>query len=706
MSTAFSLYPATPANVPAATTAASPAFKKEVRKVMFAIVLFFIVYAILVVLSVLLAVGCVYAGFAVITNSGHLLGIITGAGIISIGVMVCIFLIKFIFAVKKYDDSNTIQITAAEQPELFAFIRQLTVDTQTNFPKKIVVAPEVNAAVYYNDSFWSMLFPVKKNLNIGLGLVNALTISEFKAVMAHEFGHFSQRSMKLGSFVYNVNKVIYNMLFENRSFANALQSWSSIHGIIYIFAWITSKIVTAIQFILRGMYGFINKSYMGLSREMEFHADAVASSVSGHQSLITALRKLEITDLCYQSAITKANQYLKENKRLHNFYECHQQVMRSYAQEQGLPLQNDAPLAEENFFSKFQLSKINVKDQWASHPSRLERKEKLEEFPVPAENNTQSAWLLFKEAPLLQQQVTQKMYAHLPAEQQNEVVSVEQFKEAYQTQVEKFTLPAAYNGFYDDRQMPALPLEELSKTPHTVALTKESFNSLFNDAQLALVKSAAGYQQDVDILKAIINKQLITKSFDYGGIKMKTKEAGALSVKLEQEVTTHQQQLQHHEEKIFSFFYQLAGKKSGVLADDLLKQYHTHFANRKKVETFLAIAGRVGDALAPLQTGQSIPIEQAENIADELKNETITIKQYVKEWLGMGVYDENTILKKEVEAFVTSEYQYFSRPRFFDNEINSLHDVLSGSLQEIGAWQFINFKKILNTQWALVEELE
>jgi Zn-dependent protease with chaperone function len=46
------------------------------------------------------------------------------------------------------------------------------------------------------------------------------------------------------------------------------------------------------------MYGVINKNYMSLSREMEFHADAVAASVSGSENLITALKKLEISDAC------------------------------------------------------------------------------------------------------------------------------------------------------------------------------------------------------------------------------------------------------------------------------------------------------------------------------------------------------------------------------------------------------------------------
>jgi len=134
------LYPVNPSNVAESITQPSPAFRSEVKKVMTSILLFFIVYILLMVLAVALTVFCVYIGIAVISNVGHWLGIVAGVGIISIGIMVFIFLVKFIFSVKKFDESSSIEISEKDQPQLFAFIRQLTIDTQTQFPKKIIVS--------------------------------------------------------------------------------------------------------------------------------------------------------------------------------------------------------------------------------------------------------------------------------------------------------------------------------------------------------------------------------------------------------------------------------------------------------------------------------------------------------------------------------------------------------------------------------------
>lgn len=266
------LYPISPSNVDNRKLLPSLPFKKQVSKVIVSIILFFVVYVLLLLAATVLAVSCFYFGITIIIAVPKFLTLVLGFGLIAVGISLLFFLIKFIFSVSKNENAARALVTEEEQPDLFAFIRKVTEETKTPFPKKIYLSDAVNASVFYNSSFWSMILPVKKNLEIGLGLVNSINISEFKAVMAHEFGHFSQRSMKLGSFTYNVNRVIYNMLYENTSYTKFLQTWGSLHGLLSLFAGITAKVAQGIQWILKQMYQVINKNYLGLSREMEFHA--------------------------------------------------------------------------------------------------------------------------------------------------------------------------------------------------------------------------------------------------------------------------------------------------------------------------------------------------------------------------------------------------------------------------------------------------
>ena len=90
-------YPANPVNVPDSVTEPKISFKKEVTRVMGNILLFFIVYIILFLLSIGLIIACFYGGFAIIVAVPRLVTILAGLGLIGLGVMVFVFLIKFLF---------------------------------------------------------------------------------------------------------------------------------------------------------------------------------------------------------------------------------------------------------------------------------------------------------------------------------------------------------------------------------------------------------------------------------------------------------------------------------------------------------------------------------------------------------------------------------------------------------------------------------
>ena len=62
----------------------------------------------------------------------------------------------------------------------------------------------------------SLFIPPRKDLLIGLGLVNVVDLVEFKAVLAHEFGHFAQRSTALGRYLYVANQVMRDVIYGRK----------------------------------------------------------------------------------------------------------------------------------------------------------------------------------------------------------------------------------------------------------------------------------------------------------------------------------------------------------------------------------------------------------------------------------------------------------------------------------------------------------
>jgi hypothetical protein len=103
-------------------------------------------------------------------------------------------------------------------------------------------------------SFWEYVFCLfKKNLHIGLGLVNSITKDELRAIFGPtNLDIFSQRTMKVGSYVYNVNQIIYNMLYDNDSYQEGANEWASASGyFLYICNHCYEKSIRPIQWILK-----------------------------------------------------------------------------------------------------------------------------------------------------------------------------------------------------------------------------------------------------------------------------------------------------------------------------------------------------------------------------------------------------------------------------------------------------------------------
>src|SRR5207248_7142342 len=123
----------------------------------------------------------------------------------------CLFLVKGLFKGHAVERSNHVPLEEEDHPELFAFVRRVYQDVGAPAPRRVVVSPEVNAALVYDTSLFNLVVPPQKELLVGLGLVNVVNLAEFKAVLAHEFGHFSQRSVGLGSYLYVANQVMHDV---------------------------------------------------------------------------------------------------------------------------------------------------------------------------------------------------------------------------------------------------------------------------------------------------------------------------------------------------------------------------------------------------------------------------------------------------------------------------------------------------------------
>jgi len=685
---------ATSANaLPQAISAVSPEFKKAATRSVIAIIGFIVVYFSLIALALgIVALSC-WGGLSIIMLRPSFYTLLIGAGLMGAGVMIFIFLIKFLFATNKEDDSDSVEITAADQPELVQAIYELAEAIGTPKPKKIFLSPDVNACVFYNSSFWSMFFPVRKNLKIGLGLVNALNVSELKAVIAHEFGHFSQRSMKVGSWVYSVNKIIYNMLFNNTGYANSLQSMANVHGIFSFFAMITARVVQGIQWVLHQVFRMVNKTYMSLSRQMEFHADLIAASVCGSNNIINSLLRIEYAQLCFNSTMEMCNKAWKDKAVVNNFYNDHGIMLKKIAQLNNISLVDGLPVLEDR--KAVHTNRINYKDQWASHPTTPERKAYLDQFELASEVNTASAWSLFTNAEELKATMTQHFYNAISKEEIKSELDEKEFEQIAEKHFKDNSLPGLFKEFYNDRQVATFDAEAVALQPFTLV----SFDQVLSEDAAVLPRKVQMLQQDIAVLKGIINKEIQTDSFDFDGQKYPRKKAAEILAILESELEKDEKELQQLDATLFRYFYAIAPFTE---AEALKVSWKDYFSNMNRGDQFLNNANRIVQLLAPVFQGQQLQIEHINAMSQDLKqNQEPGFKKELQYWHNQGAFNDDAALKETLEKFIASDYQYFSGNSFFDTELIALNHLVHGGWELINSCLFKQFKSITETQAAI-----
>jgi len=182
-------------------------------------------------------------------------------------------------------------ITRASEPALFTFIEQICVSMSAPMPTRVVLDLRANASA----SLRRGLFSFASNdlvLTIGLPLVAALSTQQFAGVLAHEFGHFTQRrAMRLSYLVMGLAHWFGRVIYERDELDCALIAAS--HGARQgTLLSVVNLSVYLIRGLLRALMLVGQAVGCTLSRQMEFHADRYETAVAGSDAFVTTHRRL------------------------------------------------------------------------------------------------------------------------------------------------------------------------------------------------------------------------------------------------------------------------------------------------------------------------------------------------------------------------------------------------------------------------------
>ena len=633
-----------------------------------AVFLFCLLYFLLLAVAIGLSVGGLYGGLTLLSLNASVLTVMAGAGLIVGGVLFFAFFIKCMVAVNRSPHPYGIEVTAEEQPRLYEFIKQLANDTHAPRPRKVFLVPGVDVAIGYHSRFWNLFWPVRKHLKIGLGLVNVLSVGEFKAMLAHEFGYFSRRDMTLGSYLYTVNRILYQLVYDDDRQDQYLDKRVAAGGIFAPLAIVIRGMVTGVRLLLRGAYALVNKQYLGLSREIEFHADGVATRVAGHKAMISALRKADLGARADEQCTDSLNQLAKLGKKTEDRYANQRTMLMRLASRYELAIEHGLPRMLDGEWAENPLkSRITIKDQWASHLSRREREQHILTLPVAVEHYSHPAWKLFKNLTTLRRDATLRWYeADGAMDASFQVLSATDFANYVKQEAEKYQLSPAYHGFYEGRFLQRFDLEKM------IAAQGESdnltFEMVYNQAHYKEIARFFTNQEDAETLRHIQAGAISVGSFEFDHQKCAINDVGRLVRLLNGDLARQKRWLTELDQQAFLCHYRQA-RQAGVVAEYIaryrmlmsLQEAYRNFSTNQHQLTYW----QNQQGAQATHTNQQVC-----ELTEELSSVEVSFKSY---WRACGavkiIHSKLTQARQqELIPYLRSEQMYYLKMSEFDEE--------------------------------------
>jgi Zn-dependent protease with chaperone function len=626
MADTVELYPPSPAHVPPGLTAPSGSYKTRVVIVLGSLILFVALYIGLVVGSAYFS----YWSFSQLgaedrpvrtsrgtyyrekDNRGWWLipGICSG--------LLCLFLVKGFFKRQRVDPSMRVEITEKDEPELFAFIRRLCQETKAPFPHRIYLVPEVNAAVFYHSSFLRLFLPAPKNLLIGLGLVNRLNLSEFKAVLAHEFGHFSQSSMKLGTYVYTSNRIVCDLVYGRDWLDDMVAALGRIDIRIAIFAWGFMGVLWGLRKGLEGLFKAINFANSALSRQMEFNADLVAVSVTGSDALVHGLARLDFANDALMQAWHDLSAAADHRLYTRDFF-YHQTRAAYYLRQQRKdPKLGEPPLLPEDPTQKSQIFEpgdSGVPLMWATHPSNHDREQNAKRQYIRVSLDERPAWALFHDAAAVREKVTHRFYEVVKQIKDPPLTDAEAVQAFIDDEHAETTYQERYHGMYDDRYVLPGDLDALM-TAATAEFAdpsrlSEACAALYSDELKKRMETCQEHRKEQYILSGLVSGSLSLKGkdFPFRDGRYRAVDAPRLLSKVEKELKADHEWLNTVDRQVFIVHYALARHLGGETSKELDARYRFHLAVQEILNELTAYQSHVQQTLGRIAGQRQIAQE-------------------------------------------------------------------------------------------------
>lgn len=244
--------------------------------------------------------------------SGHHVPLPHGTVVILLlsSLLLIFMMIGSVFELHSVNRPDLKEISEQDYPELFREINKIAAFMGIRRPQRVYISSTVSASLFLTGGFFGCIFPTKRNLEIGLGLINVLNIEELEAVLAHEFGHYSQQSVYLSGPLYAI--------FELTKYIDKTVEYKKRGTLEYQYY--------ALPYLMRQFIDLFSplmkRNSQRMIDELEFEADAVAAKYAGVSALVSALYKVSYCEATFNKTCVYAIGLMRSGFRIDDIYKA------------------------------------------------------------------------------------------------------------------------------------------------------------------------------------------------------------------------------------------------------------------------------------------------------------------------------------------------------------------------------------------------
>jgi len=322
--------------------------------------------------------GLIFAFFAI----GHIP--------IKLVLVVAIFVIVTVWAalkslfvrVKDADPGDRLDTSA--HPRLRRVLDEVAAQIGTRPVDNVYMTPGTDLAVTERGGMLKQLGGHSERcLILGAGVLDGMKMGPFRAILAHEYGHFTNRDTAGGGFALAVRRSLLTMAHHLAQGGAA--TW---YNPVWLF--------------LNGYHRLFLRISQGASRLQEIMADRWAAFAYGARAFEEGLRHVIVQSVRFDAHANSTLQEVVEGKMaLTNLYSH----------------RPSRPVSEDEIAKAIREQMEEKPSPYASHPSPAERFELVHALPsagtAPSSDAADDAWRLFEDPSAIQRWMTDRVRANV-----------------------------------------------------------------------------------------------------------------------------------------------------------------------------------------------------------------------------------------------------------------------------------------------------